>query len=219
MPKAIIFDFDGVLVDSEAHWPTASAAIFAAFSDRPWTSEDDSRIVGHSVENVHAMMLKDYGLSMTFPEYEEVVWREGRRIYESFAEPMRGVADVLARIRRLGAPMAIASSNDIACINAALKRIGLDGTFAGIASRNDTPGRTKPFPDVYLKAATILRANPADCVAVEDSPAGVAAAKAAGMYCIALVSHHNGNHDLSAADERIGHYDELTDERLAALLA
>ncbi len=214
--KAIIFDFDGVLVDSEAHWPGINVRIMAEIlPSRPWTSHDDRRIVGHNLESVHGLLTSEYGLPLDLPAYRDVVWKHAGLIYDSLALPMPGVVRFIERARALGIPMGVASSNERSRIDVAVKRLGLEPYFRVVFGIDDVGGKGKPDPAVYLAAAEALGTNPADCVAIEDSPSGIAAAKAAGMFCVALVSHHNSTHDVSAADMRTGGFDELTGSLLA----
>ncbi len=106
--------------------------------------------------------------------------------------------------------MAVASSNEREVIDETCARLNLAHYFGAVSTRDDVPtGRIKPCPDVYLHAARNLGVAPADCLAIEDSPTGIAAAKAAGMRCIALHSPHNERQDMSAADLHIHGFDEL----------
>lgn len=220
MPTAIIFDFDGVLVDSEAHWPGLNVRIFERLKiARPWTREYNNRIVGHGAESVHRLLTAEYGLTMPLAEYETLVWEEATLAYETLVMPMPGVVAFLDRLRTAGTPMAIASSNERDVIEETALRLGLAGYFDAVATRDDVPpGRIKPCPDIYLLAAQGLRTAPSACLAIEDSPTGIAAAKAAGMTCVALRTEHNGGVDLSAADAHIDGFDELTEGRLESLL-
>jgi HAD superfamily hydrolase (TIGR01509 family) len=220
MAKAVIFDFDGVLVDSETHWPGLNARIFERLNiAKPWTKEYNDRIVGHGMESVHRVLTTEYGLTMPLPEYESIVWEEAIHVYDTLAMPIPGVVALLERLKTTGMPMAIGSSNERDVIQETCARLGLGTYFREIATRNDVPsGRIKPCPDIYLHAARSIGATPETCLAIEDSPTGIAAAKAAGMTCIALHSAHNEAQDMSAADIHINGFDELNDERLASLL-
>lgn len=220
MPTAIIFDFDGVLVDSEAHWPGLNVRIFERLEiTRPWTKEYNDRIVGHGMESVHRLLAAEYGLTMSLTEYETIVWQEAIHVYDSLAMPIPGVVALLDRLKAAGIPMAIASSNERDVIGETAARLGLDAYFGSVATKDDVPlGRIKPCPDIYLHAARGLGIAPDECLAIEDSPTGIAAAKAAGMTCIALHSLHNEAQDMSAADIHIDGFDELDDARLGSLL-
>lgn len=220
MPAAIIFDFDGVLVDSEEHWPNLNVRIFERLSiTRPWTKEYNDRIVGHGMESVHRLLTTEYGLAMGLAEYETIVWEEAAHVYDELALPVPGVVAFLDALKTASVPMAIASSNEREVIDETCARLGLDTYFGAVATKDDVPlGRIKPCPDIYLNAAHGLGIAPKDCVAIEDSPTGIAAAKAAGMLCVALHSPHNENQDMSAADIHIGGFEELTEDRLALLL-
>lgn len=217
--KAFVFDFDGVLVDSERYWPETSPAFFAAYVDKPWTTQDQARLQGLSVEGSHEVLTQEYGLTLSLLEYERRLTDMVLSIYTERSLPMPGIRTLLERLSAMNATLGIASSSRRRWIDLAMQRLDLLRFFPVICSGDDVPGRAKPWPDVYLLAAKKLNVDPMECIAIEDSPKGIAAARAAGMTCIALHSEHNAEFDLSAADIHIDSFDELTSERLISLLA
>lgn len=218
--RGFIWDFDGTLIDSESHWPSINTKLFARVLDgRTWTKPDHDRIKGHSMENVYAMLVKDYGMTVSFPTFRSAVWEFATHIYEVLAMPMPGAVDALRRAQALNVKMAIGSSNEREVIARTVDRLKLGEFFGVIRSKDDVaPGRTKPHPDIFLRAADAMELKPNECVVFDDAPPGIDAARAAGMYCVAYHSEANEGHDLSAANEHIDHYDQLTHERLASLL-
>lgn len=217
--KALIFDFDGVVIDSERYWPDIGRRIFTRISGAPFTDAVRRTFTGHSLPNCHDIMVREYGLSMPYAEYEQVVTTCAREIYDTVVQPMPSVAAFIELVHARRMATAIASSNKRDFVVNTARRLDLEKYFPIIVTGDDVPhGRAKPQPDIYVLAADRLGMAAAECIAIEDSPTGIKAAKAAGMHCIALHSDHNGEHDLSQADTHISHFDELTDERLASLL-
>lgn len=218
MRKAVIFDFDGVLVDSERHWPLIGPRIIARISTMPWSTVDQQQLVGHGMLNTHAILTHDYDVKISYPDYERIVRAEARSIYDTLTQPLPGAIDCLRRLSNRRIPLAVASSNIREMIDVAMERLSLYDFFDVTCSGDDVPGRSKPLPDVYLLAAKLLHIAPEHCVAIEDSCTGIMAAKAAGMHCIALHTQDNAKQDLSAADTHINGLQALTNELLDSLL-
>jgi HAD superfamily hydrolase (TIGR01509 family) len=121
---------------------------------------------------------------------------------------MAGVRDYIAEGRRLGLRLAIASSSPRDYVRGHVERLGLGGVWDAIVCREDAP-RAKPAPDLYVRAIEELGVAPGEAVAIEDSPNGIAAAKAAGMWVVAVPNEVTGALDLSLADCRLGSCAEL----------
>jgi len=101
--------------------------------------------------------------------------------------PRPGAVDWIASARRLGLPLAVASSSPHSWVDGHLTRLGLFGLFDAVICSDDVPpGRTKPNPDLFLRAAEILNVQPGECLVLEDSPNGVRAGRAAGCFVIAV---------------------------------
>lgn len=218
MTKAIIFDFDGVLVDSERYWPSVMRRIFEEHASHPWTDEDCRSMTGYGLEACHERCASMFGMRMSLEEFREYLLRNVETMYATRVELMPGTRSLLDRLDASKVPKGIGSSNRTDVIEAVIKRLGIDRYFRSICSSDDVGARVKPLPDVYLLAAEHLGVDPRRCVVIEDSSAGIAAANAAGMRSIALRTIHNDHQDLSEADAHIGHFDELTHDRLASLL-
>jgi len=223
MSKAIIFDFDGVVIDSESLWPGMQVKIIQRFIPT-WTMRDQMRLAGQDWHGSYALLTSEYGYKETFKHYESFMEDAHRQdiidIYATHAALTPGVEELLKRLVARGIPLSIASSSDRHSIQTALKRLHAHPYFTQISSKDDVPkGRTKPNPDIYLLAAKRAGRRPSECIAIEDSVPGLTAAKAAGLYCIAYRTDYNRLQDMSAADMHIDHFDELTDAKLNALLA
>jgi sugar-phosphatase len=177
---AVVLDMDGLLIDTEPVWRTAEKEVFADLGI-DLTEADLLDTTGVRIDEVAAARLPPVG-----PTATEVADRITDLVIahvEQEGEPMPGVPEAIALFRRCGLSLAIASSSPERLIDAVCARLKLDIDIR--CSALDEP-RGKPAPDVYLTAARRLGLRPARCLAVEDSPAGVLAAKAAGMTCIAV---------------------------------
>lgn len=222
MPKAFIFDFDGVVIDSESLWPGMQMKIIQSFI-ATWTMQDQMRLAGQDWHGSYALLTSEYGYKETFKHYESFMEDAHRQdiidIYAMHAMLTPGVEALLKRLAARNVPISIASSSDRHSIQTALKRLHADAYFDHISSKDDVPkGRTKPNPDIYLLAAERAGLKASECIAIEDSVPGLTAAKVAGLYCIAYRTEYNRIQDMSAADMHIDHFDELTDTKLDSLL-
>lgn len=183
--RAVIFDMDGVLVDSEPFWQQAEREVFATVG-LDLGPEDMSRTIGLSIEEVVAFWHRRHPWREPSPEQVagDVVDRVIELVHER-GELLPGVSRALGTFRRRGLPLAVASSSSRRLIEKVLARFALGGVFAAVASAEDeTHG--KPHPAVFLTAAAALGTAPPDCLAIEDSLNGVIAAKAARMPCLAV---------------------------------
>ncbi|MFJ8473074.1 HAD family hydrolase [Kitasatospora sp. NPDC094011] len=184
-PAAVLFDMDGTLVDTEQLWWQAAAEL-AEELDHPLTDQDAPEVLGQAVEHTAAHLHRVSGTDRTEAEL-------ARRLGESFAAkvaaetvPRPGALALLAALREARVPTALVSASPRLVVDLVLSAIGRDW-FAVTMAAEDTP-RTKPAPDPYLAAAERLGLDPAACVAVEDTPTGVASAAAAGCAVLAVPS-------------------------------
>lgn len=209
-PSAIIFDFDGVLVDSERYWgPLLTDMLRSAIPG--FREEDEKRCKGLNVHDTYAMLQREFGLTMGKEDYLAGIGRITDEIYGKLCAPMPGALALLERLAEAHVPAAIASSSQRAWIDTALDRFDIADHFRAIATAQETEGRGKPHPDVYLLAARKLGSTPEACLAIEDSRTGMASAKAAGMFCVGLRSDLNAEQDLSAADRMVTELESLVD--------
>jgi beta-phosphoglucomutase-like phosphatase (HAD superfamily) len=180
---AVIFDLDGVLVDSEGWWNDVRIA-FATRHGRDWTHEDQAAVMGANSHEWAVIMRDRLELDSLSPDEIEAQVVDGVvRLYETRPSPVIG--DAPAQVRRIAAdlPVAIASSSHPRVIAAALQALGIEQVMRAIVSSDDV-ATGKPAPDVYLAAAARLGAEPARCLVVEDSLNGVRAGIAAGMTVV-----------------------------------
>jgi beta-phosphoglucomutase-like phosphatase (HAD superfamily) len=183
----VVLDMDGLLIDTEPVWRTAEKEVFAELGIE-LTEADVLDTTGMRIDELAAAFLsrRPPSPSRAGPSPVEVAARITDLVVDYVGragEPMPGVPEAIALFERSGLRLAIASSSPERLIDAVCARLKLDIDIR--CSALDEP-RGKPAPDVYLAAARRLRLTPARCLAVEDSPAGVVAAKAAGMTCVAV---------------------------------
>lgn len=215
--KAFIFDFDGVIVDSERAWQTIGNTLFFPSLVTTWTTKDGERTMGLSTKATHALLTKEYGLTLDYEEYLLQKRAFSQNQLMKSIQPLPGLLGLIERLHALHIPIGIGSSAGLQWIQNMLAMLKLEKHFPLICSAEDVGDRTKPAPDIYLLVAEKLQIPPVDCVVLEDTYYGVTAAKAAGMTCIAIRSDINAAQDLSAADKIVTHYDTLTTDVLEAL--
>jgi HAD superfamily hydrolase (TIGR01509 family) len=213
---AIIFDMDGVIVDSEAQWKAQEETFFRA-AVPAWRAEHHERIVGLGVEDVYHFLVREFGLKMPLADYLARSEEVAREVYLKKVAIADGFRELLADLRRREVPTAIASSSPRRWIDLVVNRFELAPHFDAIVSADDVGGRTKPAPDIYLEAVGRLARASAECLAIEDSAVGVRAAKAAGLICAALRTPHNADQDLQRADFELTAFTGLDFPRLVAL--
>jgi HAD superfamily hydrolase (TIGR01509 family) len=200
--RAVIFDMDGVLVDSERQWKLAGEAQLRRLAPR-WTEADSEAIVGLGVVELHEYLERRHAPAPPRSEFLALCDGLADEVYGRRVTPAAGLEELLSGLAGRGAKIGLASSSPRPWVDRVLDRFSLRRHFAALASGDETPGRVKPEPDLYLLAAKRLGVEPARCTAVEDSRYGVAAAKAAGMRCLALRGPDNAGQDLSQADAEI----------------
>lgn len=199
-PSAVIFDFDGLILDTETPEYVSVSKVFAEHGvDLPL--DEWVQIVG-STDHPHWLdWLAD--LTELRDEREAIRLRRLAHHHEliSVEEIRPGVLDRLEEAEALGIPVAVASSSSLDWVQGHLERLGVVDRFVCLRCRDHVgAGRTKPHPDLFAQAVDALGADPSRAVAFEDSPNGVRAAKAAGMYAVAVPNGITAGGDFSPAD-------------------
>lgn len=198
MIKAVLFDMDGILFDSEGYYMSGTVAWMRA-AGYTGTNEQVYTIIGTNMAQTYDMLYEmlDHRLSR-----EEI--RQKNDEYFA-ARPLNcrevmfpGIPEVLAKLKEYGLKLACCSSSPRPIIDRALREMGITGDFDVIID-SDSMKRPKPAPDVYLTAAQMLGAEPAECVVYEDSRFGIEAGKNAGMTVIAREDRRFGQ-DQSECD-------------------
>ncbi len=184
-PEAVIFDNDGLLLDTEDAWTRAEETLFQR-RDRVFTLDHKRSLIGSA--RVAAAMKLEAMLDLAGQGETLMDELHGLVMQEALAgvEPRPGALELVERLVAAGTPIAVASNSQREFVQRTLASAGLlDGPFATVVSVEDVVN-PKPAPDIYLEACRRLGAEPGACAALEDSPTGVAAAAAAGMFVIGV---------------------------------
>ncbi len=216
---AVIFDMDGVIVDSEVYWERYTDDIYAdLLPDGIDPGQVTEQLTGMNYLEIYDFLRREYGADITRDEFKERYDQAAETIYHEEVAIMDGFTDLLADLQDRGITVALASSSPRHWIEKVLSRFDLKESFAITLSAEEIEADSKPQPDIYLRAAERLGEQPADCIAIEDSPNGIMAATRAGLTCIAYRSESNEKEDLSHADAIVDDPAELQ-EKLQELTA
>ena len=198
--KAIIFDMDGVVLDSEKHWDKEVFGFFKKLAPG-WNEKKHEAVVGLNTHDLFGAVKKS-GSKMSAKDFAKAVDLIAMRIYRTKAEVMPGFVDLAKGLRKKGIPIGLASSSKISWVSYALKKSKLGHCFDFITSSEEVK-EGKPDPDIYLLATKKMRLRPRECVAIEDSANGVRAAKSASLFTVAFRNGTNDDQDHSVADMEI----------------
>ena len=209
MIQTVIFDMDGVIVDTE---PVHRYAYFQHFSELniEVTEELFTSFTGNSTRNVFQRVKTIFNLE---DDVEELIFRKRSLFNDSFdhkedLELLEGVEKLIKDLHQNGIQLILASSASKVTIERVFRRFELHPYFTHIVSGEDFP-KSKPHPAIFEFAASLSIAPKENCIVIEDSTNGVLAAKAAGIFCVGYNSIHSKLQDLSKADTVINHFDEL----------
>ena len=184
--RAVIFDMDGVIVDSEPYSVQALIDTLRLYGVEP-TEDEVRRSYGRRIRDDFVDYFSRYGVTA---DVNIAIAHKHARYYHLAAgqlHPFPGVMPLLNRLRDHGYHLALASSGDRVKVAFGMQALKLNGTFEAVVSGDDVT-HSKPDPEIYVTAAQRLGVAPVECVAIEDAPAGVEAAKRAGMSCIAVTN-------------------------------
>ncbi len=206
--QAVVFDMDGVLVDSEAFNVRSAFVAFAEFG-HSLDLEDTRKIVGrHPVDYVPGLARR---FGMDSEERTRLIRRQDviyNRVWRDDAEALDGAAEILAWLQKRDYDLALATSSDRKHAEECLARFSLREYFGLVLTLDDVSKR-KPDPEVYLACARRLNVEPAAMLVVEDSSFGVEAAKRAGARCVAIRSEYTPQEQIDAADVLIDSLREI----------
>ncbi len=209
MIQTVIFDMDGVIVDTE---PVHRFAYFQHFSELNIDVSEElfTSFTGNSTRNVFQRVNTIFNLNA---DVEELILRKRTIFNDAFdhkedLELLEGVEKLIKNLHENGVELILASSASKVTIDRVFRRFGLHPYFSNIVSGEDFP-KSKPHPAIFEFAASLSKAPKENCIVIEDSTNGVLAAKAAGIYCVGYNSIHSKLQDLSKADKIVNHFNEL----------
>lgn len=198
MIKAVLFDLDGVLVDSEAFSFEASREVLAK-AGIELTDDEERRAFGRRTLDNYNEYLISRGLDLDPYELIRGKLELYKRLISGRLKPLPGAIQLITGAIKNGYKVAVVSSSPAERVEATLREAGLH-EFIGVVVSGDHVRQGKPDPEPFLYAAALLDVDPRECVVFEDAEFGVVAAKKAGMTCIALESPNTHGQDLSLAD-------------------
>lgn len=206
--KAVIFDMDGVLIDSEPLHVKAETQLFIE-KGIPLTKDMATRFAGTTTLSMWRKLAKEFNLK---EDPVELANEGNRRFIQELKNTevsilFDGVAEVLSVLKKDGFLIALASSSSREIVDTVLERFGLSGFFNVTVSGSEVV-ESKPHPEIFLLAAKKLNVQPKHCVVVEDSTNGARAAKLAGMKCIGFKSKGN-HHELNEVSVIINSYNDF----------
>lgn len=209
---AIVFDMDGVLLDSEPLHFEALGAVLGR-DDVHLSSEENEAFIGATAEATFSTLISRYALPRSMAEYIDLYDAAVLKVLADPRPPAPGVTDLLAAARGLDMRLALASSSRRLWIDATLRSLELSRAFDVVVSGDDV-AHGKPEPEIYLLAAKRLGVAPERCLAIEDSPNGVLSAHRAGMTVIGVRTAYTAHLELPGAAQIV---DALPEVDLAAM--
>src|SRR3982074_3673238 len=189
--EAVIFDMDGVLINSEPlHFAVLSDLLERA--GHTLTRAENEQFIGTTSEAMFSTLIARHGLAGTVAEYIARYDEMLLHVLEQPHDPAPGVTALMAHLRALGKRLAVASSSRRAWVEATIQSLGLAGGFDVVVTGDDV-ARGKPDPAIYVLTAQRLGIVPDRCVAIEDSPNGVQSARAAGMTVLGVRTEYTAH--------------------------
>lgn len=213
--KAVLFDMDGVIVDTE---PLHRKAYFATFDELEITVSEDlyTSFTGASTKRVCETLIQKYGLNHTHEAIAGIKRSYFKDYFDNDEEfdLIPGVRELIQHYHESGIKLILASSATMTTINMVFEKFGLEEYFSGKIS-GAALKESKPHPEVFLLAAQMAEEPAENCMVIEDSTNGILAANRAKIFCAAYRSPHSKNQDYTLADIVVTDYEELELDKLS----
>jgi HAD superfamily hydrolase (TIGR01509 family) len=214
MIKAVVFDWDGLLFDSEGCWLEADKRMLAQ-NNIKYDGGERYLFTGKSQADCANTFINKFGLKLPVGKIIDQRKEQVGKIYQVTEQQlMPGALALIKGLHQKGLKLAVASGSGKSVLDFIIKKQGLYSYFQEVIS-SDSVKNGKPAPDVYLHAAELLQIKASECVAFEDAESGVRSAKAAGMKCIAVPNKYTANQDFSIADRILKSLESISAEEVA----
>ena len=215
--KAVIFDMDGVIVNSEPIESLALEKMLAEYGKQPIFNKGGLiHVPGVTNDDYWKLLMNTYNIN----EDVAVLRKKKRKIFVDILKmgiiPMPGVLELIKKLKKGKIKVGVASSRFLKHVFLILELLEIKNLFNTIIGPAEGI-RKKPFPDIYLEAAKTMEVNPGLCIALEDTETGVISAKAAGMKIIAIPNKHTTHQNFSKADKIVDSLSEITIQMLKTL--
>jgi HAD superfamily hydrolase (TIGR01509 family) len=209
MLKAVLFDMDGVIVDTEPLHHKAYQKMFGKVGIEV-SSEMYEGFTGQSTYGICVQLCTYFNLEQDPQELVQIKRNYFTKLFfeDDDLQLLDGVEELINDYFKQGLTLVVASSASMFTINNVMKRFNLDRFFSNKLSGADLKA-SKPHPEIFINAAKAANALPNECFVIEDSTNGIKAAKRAGIYCVAYKSEHSKNQDYALADMVISDYNEI----------
>ena len=209
MLQTVIFDMDGVIVDTE---PVHNYAYYQHFKELgiEVSAEMYASFTGNSTKNVFQKIKDHFGVAEDIPTLVEKKRSLFNNAFDTKADLflLEGVEELIKQLHQNGIQLILASSSSKVTINRVFNRFNLHTYFSYIVSGEDFP-QSKPNPDIFLEAVRLSKSNKENCIVIEDSTNGIKAANAAGIFCVGYKSVNSKKQDYSLANLVIDRFEEL----------
>jgi len=208
--KAVIFDMDGLLIDSEPLWQIAGKETLLEFG-KELTTEQYHSSTGLRTEEWIEHWFHHFNIDMAHaPAAVETIIKKAIELIDAQGEPMEGVEHAINSCREQNLLLGLATSSPLSLVKVVMEKLNLQNSFDAITSAEFLP-LGKPHPQVYIDCADALQVSPVTCLAFEDSFNGMIAAKAARMKCVVIPSAADSHHiKWNAADTKLNSLTEIS---------